>query len=182
MIARHFWNIFSLCLTSYKDKKYFNIYCLFAHFWQSNCYTSEEWWYDDTPSTEEQLEADRGTFILKRFGGFCYWRSFLLVSLGFVGFLCFFFFIICLFVSLPMGIVLVISFQVWKWKRKLLLVFFFSRFKVSPKEITAQKQSSLFALLCLIDLESDLTVSSEEMWIQVWNALCWFLYIIYCEW
>lgn len=42
-------------------------------------------------------------------------------------------------------------------------VCFFPRFKVSPKEITAQKQSSLFALLCLIDLESDLTVSSEEM-------------------
>lgn len=155
--------------------KYFNIYCLFAHFWQSNCYTSEEWQSDDSLPTEEQLEVDRGSFTLKRLG------AFVIGDLS-----CWFLWVLfCFFFFCPhhcVGILPIISLQVWKWKRKL-LGFFFFLFESITKGNYSTKQLSLFALLYLIDRESELTVSSEEMWIKVWNALCWFfLYIIYCEW
>lgn len=59
-----------------------------------------------------------------------------------------------------------------KMKEKAIGLFFFFLFESITKGNYSTKQLSLFALLYLIDRESELTVSSEEMWIKVWNALC----------
>lgn len=116
--------------------KYFNIYCLFAHFWQSNCYTSEEWQSDDSLPTEEQLEVDRGSFTLKRLGAFV------------IGDLSCWFLWVLFFFFCPhhcVGILPIISLQVWKWKRKLLGCFFFPIWEYHQRKL----QHKAIEFVCL---------------------------------